>query len=51
MRVVRGRQDREEADKLDGVTATVNFATQTARVAFPAAVSVGDLISVVERAG
>ncbi len=41
----------KKLNKLDGVTATVNFATQTARVAFPAAVSAGDLISVVERAG
>ena len=40
----------KKLNKLDGVTATVNFATQTARVAFPAAVSAGDLISVVERA-
>ena len=41
----------KKLNKLDGVTATVNFATQTARVAFPDAVSAGDLISVVERAG
>ncbi|HLN69965.1 MAG TPA: heavy metal translocating P-type ATPase [Streptosporangiaceae bacterium] len=41
----------KKLNKLDGVAATVNFATQTARVAFPAAVSAGDLISVVERAG
>jgi P-type Cu+ transporter len=41
----------KKLNKLDGVTATVNFATQSARVAFPAAVSAGDLISVVERAG
>ena len=41
----------KKLNKLDGVTATVNFATQTARVAFPAAVSAGDLISVVEQAG
>ena len=41
----------KKLNKLDGVTATVNFATETARVGFPAAVSVNDLISVVERAG
>ena len=38
-------------NKLHGVTATVNFATETARVSFPAAVRTGDLISVVEQAG
>ena len=41
----------KKLNKLDGVTATVNFATETARVGFPAAVSVNDLISVVEQAG
>ena len=41
----------KKLNKLDGVTAAVNFATETARVAFPAAVSAGDLISVVEQAG
>ncbi len=34
--------------RLDGVTAAVNFATETARVAFPATVSTTDPISVVE---
>ena len=38
-------------NKLDGVTATVNFATESARVAVPASVSTGELISVVEQAG
>jgi len=37
--------------RLDGVTATVNFATGTARVSFPAAMPATDLISVVEQAG
>ena len=41
----------KKLNKLDGVTATVNFATETARVGFPVAVSVNDLISVVEQAG
>ena len=41
----------KKLNKLDGVTATVNFATETARVGFPAAVSIDDLISVVEQAG
>ena len=37
--------------KLDGVAATVNLATESARVTFPATLSVADLISVVEQAG
>jgi P-type Cu+ transporter len=37
--------------KLAGVTATVNLATETARVTFPPTVTVGDLISAVENAG
>jgi P-type Cu+ transporter len=38
-------------NRLDGVTATVNLATETARVSFPAPVTVADLIAVVERTG
>ena len=41
----------KKLNRLDGVTATVNFATEKARVSFPAAVSPADLISVVEQAG
>ena len=41
----------KKLNTLDGVSATVNFATESARVSFPAAVSAGDLISVVEQAG
>ena len=41
----------KKLNRLDGVTATVNFATETAQVAFPATVSPGDLVSVVEQAG
>ena len=41
---------QKELNRLDGVTATVNFATESARVGFPVAVSVTDLISVVEPA-
>ena len=37
--------------QLDGVTATVNFATQTARVDFPAAITADELIAAVKRAG
>jgi Cu+-exporting ATPase len=38
-------------NKLDGVTATVNFATGTARVSLPAAMPAAELISVVGQAG
>jgi P-type Cu+ transporter len=41
----------KKLNKVDGVTATVNFATEKASVSFPVAVSPEDLISVVERAG
>ena len=41
----------KKLNKLDGVAATVNFATESARVTFPASLTVGDLISVVEQAG
>ena len=41
----------KKLSKLNGVTATVNFATGTARVSFPAAMPATDLISVVEQAG
>jgi len=41
----------KKLNKLDGVAAAVNFATETARVTFPAAVRAEDLISVVEQAG
>ena len=41
----------KKLNRLDGVTATVNFATEKARVSFPAAVSPDDLIAVVQQAG
>ena len=41
----------KKLNKLDGVTATVNFATETAHVSFPATVSENDLIAMVEQAG
>ena len=41
----------KKLNKLDGVTAAVNFATETAQVTFPATVSSEELISVVEQAG
>ena len=41
----------KKLNKLDGVTATVNLATETARVSFTDALTVADLIAVVERTG
>ena len=41
----------KKLNKLEGVTATVNFATETAHVSFPAEVSTSDLISVVKQTG
>jgi Cu+-exporting ATPase len=41
----------KKLNKLAGVTATVNFATEKARVSFPPAVSPDDLISVIEQTG
>jgi Cu+-exporting ATPase len=38
-------------NKLDGVTATVNYATEKARVSFPATLRPADLISTVEQVG
>ncbi len=41
----------KKLNRLDGVAATVNFATERARVSFPAGVSTDELIAVVEQAG
>jgi Cu+-exporting ATPase len=41
----------KKLNRLDGVTATVNFATEAARVSFPATLTVAELIAVVERTG
>jgi P-type Cu+ transporter len=38
-------------NKLDGVTATVNYATEKARVTYPSALSPQDLVQTVEQAG
>ena len=38
-------------NKLDGVTATVNYATEKARVAFPETVTTDELVAAVEKAG
>jgi P-type Cu+ transporter len=42
---------QKKLNKLDGVTATVNYATEKARVSFPASVSPEDLIRVIEQTG
>ena len=41
----------KKLSKLNGVSATVNFATGTARVSFPAELPATNLVSVVEQAG
>ncbi len=41
----------KKLNRLDGVTATVNFATEKAAVSFPGTVTPQDLIAVVERTG
>jgi Cu+-exporting ATPase len=41
----------KKLNRMDGVTATVNYATEKARVAYGDGVSVGDLIATVEAAG
>src|SRR3712207_2397038 len=38
-------------NKLDGVTATVNYSTEKARVAYPDGVTPDDLVATVEKAG
>jgi Cu+-exporting ATPase len=38
-------------NKLDGVVATVNYATEKARISFPAALASEDLVATVEQAG
>ncbi len=51
MRLVR-RPDRANLNKLDGVEATVNYATETAAVAFdPVGVAPEELVGAVEAAG
>ena len=41
----------KKLNKLDGVAATVNFATETARVTFPGSVCPGELVAAVEQTG
>ncbi|KUM69418.1 heavy metal translocating P-type ATPase [Streptomyces curacoi] len=41
----------KKLNRMDGVTATVNFATEKAKVSCPAGIEVADLIATVERTG
>ncbi|MFJ1872276.1 heavy metal translocating P-type ATPase [Streptomyces chartreusis] len=41
----------KKLNRMDGVTATVNYATEKAKVSYPAGIEVADLIAVVERTG
>ncbi|WP_328389812.1 heavy metal translocating P-type ATPase [Nocardia sp. NBC_00416] len=41
----------KKLNRLDGVTATVNYATEKARVQYPQALAPSDLVAVVEQAG
>lgn len=41
----------KKLNKIEGVTATVNYATEKARVSYPATVSTDDLVETVERTG
>ncbi|MFE6777207.1 heavy metal translocating P-type ATPase [Streptomyces sp. NPDC057702] len=41
----------KKLNRMDGVTATVNYATEKAKVSFPAGVSLADLIGTVEATG
>lgn len=41
----------KKLNKIEGVTATVNYATEKAKVSFPATVSTDDLLETVERTG
>ena len=41
----------KKLNRLDGVTATVNYATEKARVTFPADLTPADLITTVEQTG
>ena len=44
-------RSEKKLNKLDGVTATVNYATEKARVIFPEGVTTDDLLQTVERTG
>ncbi|GHG94108.1 heavy metal translocating P-type ATPase [Streptomyces lanatus] len=41
----------KKLNRMDGVTATVNYATEKAKVTYPAGIEVADLIAVVEKTG
>ena len=50
LRVLRGRIEKK-LNRLDGVTATVNYATEKAKVSFADGVTTDDLIATVEKTG
>src|SRR5690242_7164517 len=41
----------KKLNRMDGVTATVNFATEKAKVSYPDGIAVADLIATVEKTG
>jgi Cu+-exporting ATPase len=41
----------KKLNRMEGVTATVNYATEKARISYPAGIEVADLIATVERTG
>ncbi|MFB6939586.1 heavy metal translocating P-type ATPase [Streptomyces chartreusis] len=41
----------KKLNRMDGVTATVNYATEKAKVSYPAGIEVADLVAVVEKTG
>ena len=41
----------KKLNKIEGVTATVNYATEKAKIAFPEGVSTDDLVTAVQNAG
>ena len=44
-------RDEKKLHKIEGVTATVNYATEKAKIAFPEGVSTDDLVTAVQNAG
>lgn len=41
----------KKLNRMDGVTATVNYATEKARVSYGAGITLGDLVATVEKTG
>ena len=44
-------RNERKLNKVDGVTATVNYATEKAKISYPAALTPAQLVEVVEQAG